>query len=309
MAPSEFQVLHLLALQKSKLFDENTIRSLAFTAGYSNVSDFAQLKDYLASVGRIDMYPDEKDWNKALKIVHESEQYQIAILPISSHFYPKYLRAIDDSPNLIHLRGDLSCLQNLPGVSVVGTRQITENGKKIAYRIANVLAKNGFVVVSGLALGVDAIAHEGALDSGKSHSTIAVLAHGLEHAKPVANKVLAQRILENGGLWISEHHVGVPPQPSQFVARNRIQLGLSVGSVIIEADLKSGSVTQARFCVKQKRPLFAVIPQDNSNPLGLLSAGTEMMVSDMGAYPLKTKDDYPLMLDRFKKQYSLLAGL
>jgi DNA processing protein len=309
MTPSDFSCLHILALKLSKKASDADIRSLVMDPLYSSVSSFAELRDYLGFEQHNDLYPEEKFVNEALIVAEKSSRESIFIIPINSIYYPKYLRAIDDAPAILHIKGNLDCLNKLPGVSVVGTRQITDNGSKIAYRISNFLASNGWVVVSGLALGVDTVAHTGALDSGQPCSTIAVLAHGLEKAKPAANKDLAQKILDNGGLWVSEHHIGTPPQPSQFVARNRIQLGLSVGSVIIEADLKSGSVTQARFCQKQRRPLFAVVPEDQSNRLGLLSAGTEMMVSDMGAYAIKSRNDYPNMLERFRTQYQLMTTI
>lgn len=305
----QFQALHLLALQACKKVDTNSIRELARSGQYQQVFDFDSLKNFVEVSGHYNLYPEEKYWNEAINIFDRSMSLGILVVAASDPLYPKYLKAIDDYPPVIHLRGDISCMKYLPGISVVGTRKITDNGRIIAYRIANFLANHNYVIVSGLALGVDAIAHRAALDSNKPHSTIAVLAHGLEHAKPSTNKKLADEILANGGLWVSEHPIGTPPKPDQFVARNRIQLGLSVGSVIIEADLKSGSVTQAKFCVKQKRPLFAVVPQYESNPLNLLSAGTQMMVKELGAVPIKSREDYPLMLERFGLQFKLMNEL
>jgi DNA processing protein len=206
------------------------------------------------------------------------------------------LRNIDNAPQILYLRGSRSILRDLPGVSVVGAREVTANGGRIADRISEYLASNGWVIVSGLARGVDAIAHQACLNvNGK---TIAVLANGLDEPQPKQNAELGYKILESGGAWVSEHPIGVKVEKRFFVQRNRIQLGLSAGSVIIEAGLKSGTMTQAEFCIKQKRPLFAVVPEAPENPLGLFSEGTAHMVAVMGGIPLRNKNDYANMMTK-----------
>jgi len=192
---------------------------------------------------------------------------QIESIPIDSLDYPSSLRAIHNPPQTLYVRGNKDLL-NRPGVAIVGIRHCSKAGAIIARRMAQFLVEQGYVIISGLALGIDAAAHEGGLER-----TIAVLAYGLHEANPKANAVLAQRILDAGGAWVSEHPAGKPPNRNLFVPRNRIQVGLSVGSIIVESDIKSGTMTHANFAMKENHPLFVVLPQESTNPLGLQCAG------------------------------------
>ncbi len=220
----------------------------------------------------------------------------IVEIPISDPQYPESLRSIINPPQILYAKGNLDLLSYKPGVSIVGTRKASKNGIEIAKRLARFAVEQNQVVVSGLALGIDAAAHEGCLNAGGK--TIAVLASGLHIATPKKNEYLAQRILDSGGLWVSEHPEGVNPQPKYFVPRNRIQVGLSTCSIIVESEKSSGTTTHAKFCKQENHPLFAVIPVDG-NPLRLVSSGPEMMVRDFGAKPLKSKRDYSSLLDVF----------
>jgi DNA processing protein len=307
MTPSELRVLHTLA---SKFFAESLNRPINFDfskIAYDRYTNFPDLVNYLKGHFGASNLPDEKSWNNAFEVVEKHNLLGIEMIAISDPEYPKYLRNIDNAPVILYLRGNRSMLRDLPGVSVVGTREVTANGAKIAERISEYLASNGWVIVSGLARGVDAIAHQACLNvNGK---TIAVLANGLDEPQPKQNAELGYKILESGGAWVSEHPVGVKVEKRFFVQRNRIQLGLSAGSVIIEAGLKSGTMTQAEFCIKQKRPLFAVVPETAANPLGLFSEGTSHMVATMGANPLKNRDDYPNMMAKLNVQRSMMHSL
>jgi DNA processing protein len=220
----------------------------------------------------------------------------VGILPvlISSSAYPMTLRQIVDAPPLIFVRGNVEALKRMPGVSVVGTRKATIHGIIIAQRIATFLSEEGFSVISGLALGIDAAAHEGALKT--TTPTIAVLAHGLEKASPRANAHIADRILENGGLWISEHPFKTAARPEYFVQRNRIQVGLSCASVIVEGEERSGSMTQAEFCLRNRRILFAVMA-DPSSPVSTQHQLPQMLIANRGALPIRSKADYSTLLD------------
>lgn len=153
--------------------------------------------------------------------------------------------------------------------------------------------------MSGLAIGTDANAHKATLQA--KGKTIAVLAHGLEEAKPKQNSRLALEILEKGGAWVSEYPMGRPAQRQSFVQRNRIQVGLSAASVLIEAALNSGTMTQAEFAVKAKRPVFAVVPHLLNNPLNLNCEGTVELVNSKMATPLKTKNDYDGLIEVINK--------
>jgi len=216
----------------------------------------------------------------------------IASIPIDSLDYPARLRTIHNPPQTLYVRGNKDLLHR-PSVAIVGTRHCSKAGGTIARRMAQFLVEQGYVIVSGLALGIDAAAHEGGLER-----TIAVLAHGLHEANPKTNAALAQNILDAGGTWVSEYPEGVPPSRNLFVPRNRIQVGLSVGSIIVESDIKSGTMTHANFAIKENHPLFVVLPQKSSNTLGLQCAGPQMLADQKGAISIRTSDDYAMLLDK-----------
>lgn len=175
--------------------------------------------------------------------------------------YPTLLREISGAPPLLFVRGDADCL-NLPQIAIVGSRQCTRAGRQLAQDFAHHFSRNGLITTSGLALGIDSAAHEGALDGGR---TIAVLAHGLDAVYPPRNRLLAERVMESGAL-VSEFPVGVTPRPEFFPRRNRIISGLSLGVLVVEAALKSGSLITAHEAIDQGREVFA-IPGSIHNPL------------------------------------------
>lgn len=210
-------------------------------------------------------------------------------IDIQSNDYPARLRKIKNAPTKIFARGNLDLLHKALSISVVGTRDATPNGLIITDRLTRFLVSHEAVIVSGLALGIDAQAHKSCLIAGGK--TIAVLAHGLDSISPAQNKKLANDILQSDGLWVSEHPDGVTPQKRFFVMRNRIQVGLSAASVVIEANVSSGTTSHAKFCINEKHPLFAILPE-LSNSLGLHFNGPQIMVEKMGAIPISTRDDY-----------------
>ncbi|MCO1335203.1 DNA-protecting protein DprA [Microbulbifer sp. OS29] len=206
--------------------------------------------------------------------------------------YPLGLEDAPSPPAVLYARGNIDLLSK-PGIAIVGSRDASTSGLEIARRIAAYAVSKGNAVVSGLALGIDAAAHEGALAAGGG--TIAVLAHGLHTANPRANYKLALRILETGGLWVSEHPEGVTPQRHFFVARNRIQVGLSQSSVIVESATSSGTMKHADFCLQARHRLFAVAPHNPENSLGLNCQGPLKLINDGKATALRTKADYDLL--------------
>ena len=235
-------------------------------------------------------------WSLAEKMIQIHEKNSVECITFWDTRYPLSLKLIKNPPSILYFKGNLKLLQNLPGVAVVGTRKVTSNGAIIAQRLSAFLASEEFIIVSGLAIGVDFYAHQGALSvNGK---TIAVLASGLHKASPKQNAILADEILLKGGAWVSEHPWGVEPLREYFVPRNRIQIGLSAGSIIVESEIKSGTSTQAEFCLESGRPLFAVIPRYPHNPLGLLSNGPLHLVENKEAIPIMSKDDYQYVITR-----------
>jgi DNA processing protein len=194
--------------------------------------------------------------------------------------YPTALAALDDAPPLISVRGD-SALFARHAVAVVGARNASANGRRFARDMAMQLGQQGLVVVSGLARGVDAAAHDGALASG----TIAVLAGGIDQVYPEENRGLHEQIAERGAL-IAELPVGTEPQARHFPRRNRIISGCSLGVLVVEAALRSGSLITARFALEQGRDVFAV----PGSPLDPRCRGTNDLIRN-GAILCETIDD------------------
>ncbi len=168
--------------------------------------------------------------------------------------YPESLENISDPPEILYYLGNLSILGK--NIGVVGTRQITKFGQEVTEKITKELVEEGFVIVSGMALGVDAVAHWTALKNGGK--TVAVLGAGVDVIYPRENTHLYNSILEAGGLIISEVAPGRTVQKEMFPARNRIISGLSEAVVVTEAALKSGSLITARLALEQGREVFAV---------------------------------------------------
>ena len=178
----------------------------------------------------------------------------ITLLPFSDASYPARLRMIADPPPLLYVKGELSSADD-KAVAIVGSRSASDYGRRVARDLSRGLASLGFTVVSGMARGIDGMAHETALSSGGR--TIAVLGSGVERAYPSEHDKLYRRISENGAV-ISELPVGTRPVAFNFPARNRLISGLSLGVVVVEATEKSGSLITASLAVEQGREVFAV---------------------------------------------------
>ena len=177
--------------------------------------------------------------------------------------YPHLLKEIPKPPPVLYVRGDPSIL-SLPQIAMVGSRNPSAGGGENAERFAAYLAASGFAITSGLALGVDAAAHRGAL--GVQGKTIAVVGTGIDLVYPARHKYLAQQIVEAGGALVSEFPLGTRAQAANFPQRNRIISGLSCGTLVVEAALKSGSLITAAFALQHNREVFA-IPGSIHNPL------------------------------------------
>ncbi|HEX6099088.1 MAG TPA: DNA-processing protein DprA [Thermoanaerobaculia bacterium] len=186
------------------------------------------------------------------------------VVVLGDEAYPTLLREIADPPLALHFRGDLSLLAR-PALAVVGSRRASPYGVNAAGHIARAIAGAGIVIVSGGARGIDAAAHEAALDAGGA--TIAVLGTGIDVVYPLSNRRLFRRI-EEQGLLVSEFPPGTPPRPENFPMRNRVISGLARGTAIVEATGRSGSLITARMAAEQGRDVFAV-------PGSVFSAGSE----------------------------------
>ncbi len=188
------------------------------------------------------------------------------LLSLADARYPEALLHIPAPPPLLWLRGDPSRLEAQRALAVVGARNPSAQGARDAHDFAKALAAAGVCVVSGLARGVDAQAHRGALAAGRQGaSTVAVLGHGCDRVYPASNRALAQQIASDG-LIVSEFALGTPPHAQHFPRRNRIISGLSRGVLVVEAALRSGSLITARLAAEQGREVFAM-PGSIHNPM------------------------------------------
>lgn len=188
---------------------------------------------------------------------------QHTILTCQDARYPMRLKQIADFPPLLFIKGDLELL-NSPQIAMVGSRNPTPSGQQTATEFAYQLASAGFTITSGLALGIDAASHAGALAA--KGKTIAVCGTSLEHVYPKRHRTLAENIITGGGVLLSEFPHGTPALAENFPRRNRMISGLSRGVLVVEATTRSGSLITARFANEQGREVFA-IPGSIHNPL------------------------------------------
>jgi DNA processing protein len=199
------------------------------------------------------------------------------------HKFLQITTTIAKVPEKLHFIGTLPETR-IPSVAIVGTRKPTAYGKEVGHTLAFDLAKRGVVVISGLALGIDAVAHRGALEAGGT--TIAVLGNGLPDIYPATHKDLARQIAERGGAIISEYEPGVSARQYQFLERNRLVSALSDAIIIIEAAARSGTLNTAGHALEQGREVF-VVPGNITSPL---SAGCNTLLKQ-GAHPVTCASD------------------
>ncbi|KPJ93859.1 MAG: hypothetical protein AMJ53_06420 [Gammaproteobacteria bacterium SG8_11] len=222
------------------------------------------------------------DWDSVDNDLRWLSQDNNGVLTLHDPRYPKLLREIHDPPPLLFYRGEPQLL-NHPQLAVVGSRNPSSNGNTTALEFAKHLSEAGFVITSGLALGIDTAAHRGALAARKL--TVAVAGTGLDRVYPARNRELAHQIAEHG-ILVSEFAPGTPPLAANFPRRNRVISGLSVGTLVVEAARQSGSLITARMAMEQSREVFA-IPGSIHNPL---ARGCHALIRQ-GAKLVETAED------------------
>lgn len=258
-------------------------------------------------------------FDRAQKEIDRGRKKGYSLLTLEDVEYPAYLREIFDPPGVLYCAGDLEALQG-PAVAIVGTRTPSPYGRAVAEKLAEDLASRGVVIVSGLALGIDSIAHWGALKGGR---TVAVLGSGLDNIYPRQNRKLFQKIAENGAV-VSEFPLDAPPFAAHFPRRNRIISGLVQAVIVVEAAAKSGSLITARMALEQNREVMAVpgnVTSDMSKGTnGLIKTGAKLVegwedVAEELPSPLREKllgqrtgetQPLPLMTEQEAEIYRLL---
>jgi DNA processing protein len=274
LSPEQRALLHLHLVSglgpklTRQLLDHFSSAQAVLGAAAGELLEVPHIGDKLATDFRRGM--DEADVDGELQRMAE---FDVRIVFLGDDDYPANLAATETPPRILYVRGTLQKEENQRILAIVGSRQCTAYGKKVAERMAYDLAQAGWTVVSGLARGIDGAAHKGALQAGGR--TIAVLANGLSTVYPPEHKELAGQIKDSGAL-VTEFQMRTDPLAVLFPTRNRIISGLSRAVVIVEANPKSGALITARLALEQGREVFAVPgPVDN-----LASAGTLQLLRD-----------------------------
>ena len=214
---------------------------------------------------------------KASAEIEQARAIGADILLLDDGTYPSLLREIFDPPITLYVKGNWEECLDAPSVAVVGSRRCSTYGQNTATMLARDLAARGVTIISGLARGIDAAAHRGALEA--HGRTVAVMGTGVDQIYPRDHRKLAEEILERGGAIVSEFPLGTPPAPQNFPYRNRVISGLSMGVLIIEAAENSGSLITARMAMEQNREVWAV----PGNITSRNSFGTNYLIKGAGA--------------------------
>ncbi|SHH67506.1 DNA processing protein [Anaerosphaera aminiphila DSM 21120] len=235
-----------------------------------------------------------KDKKALINLNTYCEKNKIEVITASDLTYPERLKNIENYPRVLYLKGKLDILDSV-SISVVGARKHTSYGESVLNYFVDELSKLNVTIVSGMAYGVDGLAHRRSLEN--KNKTIAVLGNGVDKIYPMKNAKLYSDIIENGAV-LSEYPVGTEPLPFRFPERNRIISGISLATIVIEAKAKSGSLITARVAAEQGKEVFSVPGNIDS----LYSEGTNMLIRD-GATPLLSIEDILEVIPEIKKNY------
>ena len=254
-------------------------------SGNYSVQDYVETVNRIVPAGsRISPDTAHKILEKAGLILQALESTEMQVLAITADAYPKRLAQISDAPSVLWVKGNAAAISEVKQIAVVGTRNPTEKGRVWCKRITRTLLECDAVIVSGLAAGCDALAHQTCLDEGGV--TVAVMPSGLDVITPSNHRPLADRILQNNGTLVSEYIPGTKPHRSFFVRRNRVQSGLSDAVVVIQAGAKSGTMTTAKHCISQNRKLYCTSPDVLGD--GDTEGGNKVLINQ-GAEPLRDR--------------------
>ena len=217
------------------------------------------------------------------KEIEKIQKYDTGVITMYDKQYPKLLLEIADFPVILYMKGDLAAFNN-PCLGIVGSRKYSSYGKTVTYKLTKDCTESGLTIVSGLALGIDAVAHKTAIDF--NGSTIGVLGCGVDMVYPTSNTKLAEEIINHKGLIISEFPPGTPPYKQNFPLRNRIIAGLSLGILVVEAAEKSGALITAYEALEYNREVFAI----PGNIFSQTSQGTNLLIQKGAKLVTKSED-------------------
>ena len=219
-------------------------------------------------------------YEKANEIAYLSKIQNIKSIDILNENFPKKLRYIENHPQILFYKGNYDAIINENTLAIIGSRECSSEGQKNSYNTSYLLAKENYSIISGLALGCDTYAHKGALDA--KGLTVGVLSCGLDTIYPNSNKNLAENIIENKGCLLSEYPIQTKTFKTNFVERDRIESGLGLGTIVVEADIKSGTMHTANFTLQQNR-ILACFDIDKS--------GNKFLLENEKVVPIKNNKD------------------
>jgi DNA processing protein len=313
----------LLALSMLKGVGPSTLRKVSRIPNF-HLLPIEELAAHVPALAKA--LQQESSWSSALESaarqLDQADRYMGQVISPFDAEYPRLLTKTKDDPFLLFVRGSLF---NVPdrSVAIIGTREPTTHGQEAAARLARYFGEQGWSIVSGLALGCDGIAHKAAVESG-AH-TVAVLAHGLHTIAPSRHRKLADEILESGGALVSQYPFGQGALPQQFVQRDRVQAGLAQGVVMVQSDIKGGSLHASRAAIEYERPLIVPYPtstdRQNEEPKIqanlLIAEGADFARADLlrchtsaleKVVVVRGKDEYGTMVERLSSAPALAAA-
>lgn len=290
-------IILLLNLPKlgRKIVERILLNSTVFPCNINEIEDFLiEKKQKISSINIPTAYDIQCAHEKTKKILNDSYEYNISILGFNDILFPKLLKLIPNPPVLLYTKGNVSILNDITSIAVIGTRNPTPHGEKVAERYGQVLAQKGIAVVSGLAHGCDASAHVGCVDV--KGLAIAVMGQGLDKIYPAKNKKLADQILFNNGCLITEYPPLQKSHPSFFIDRDRLQSGLSGGTIVVETDVKGGTMHTVGFTLAQNRILGCYLHSDLFLQYSQ-TAGNRLLINEGKAMPLRGSEDVEKFVD------------
>ncbi len=299
--PVSSSTISLLSLMKLKgvgpvkalqIIGEPMIETGAESCREALLSGMARAK--MAKIGSIEF---TEIWNESVDQLDRGRELGVRALSFHDDGYPARLRKTPSPPAILYVKGSTDGLHATRGLAVVGTREPTLYGKEVAKRSGRTAAEAGFVIVSGLAHGCDTYAHEGCLE-GRGIG-VAVMAHGLDKVYPAANRGLAESLLENGGCLASEYPVGTSPVRSAFTARDRIQSGLSDGVLVIETNVRGGTMHTVRFAQDQDRAVACILHPERYRSQDK-TKGNRKLIEDGCAKPVRDGNALKQFLEGLK---------
>ena len=229
-------------------------------------------------------------YERAEKIVSLSKKQNIETIDILHKDFPKKLKLIENAPQVLFYKGNYNAIINENTLAIIGSREASKESQKNAYEMAYLFAKENYSIISGLAMGCDTYAHKGCLDA--NGMTVGVLSSGLDTMYPIQNRELAERIIENNGCLLSEYPIGFTSFKNNFIERDRIESGLSLGTIVIEANIKSGTMHTANFTLEQERVLAC---------FNINKSGNKFLLENDKAISINGKEDMPKIKYQLEK--------